>query len=334
MRNRYCGKQPFAIREGSGVRRLADRLLIGIKPVPAAFATMFRSRPVAGRETSMQIGKCLPYGTLALVVVALASQQAAAQGFMSQDFIAPGEESLTIDLGGIFNQFDTSVRLDGQGTRGTDINLEGNGLEKNLSSFEGALTWRFFPRHRLDVQYFSAKRSGSRDYTGEIDIGGTTFPVGATVSASAKDDFVFADYRYSFVKKPGFEVAGLLGFWGGKFTYDINATGSGLGGAQAAYNKSVSTTLPLPLLGATFDWYPDRRWKASLQFQGMKAKVGDVDGHAYLAGASSEYMLVRNFGLGLRYLYTDFKADVTKSDFNGHLGWRMNSLSLYGKLVF
>jgi hypothetical protein len=45
-------------------------------------------------------------------------------------------------------------------------------------------------------------------------------------------------------------------------------------------------------------------------------------------------MLVRNFGLGLRYQYSDVKADVSKSDFNGHLGWRMNSLSLYGKLVF
>jgi hypothetical protein len=158
--------------------------------------------------------------------------------------------------------------------------------------------------------------------------------VGATVSASAKDDFVNADYRYSFVKKPELEAAVLLGFWGGKFTYDLNATGSGPGGAQAAYNKSVSTTLPLPMLGATLDWYPDRRWKATALVQGMKAKVGDVDGHAYVFGASSEYMLVRNFGLGLRYLYSDVKADVTKSDFNGHLGWRMNSISLYGKLVF
>jgi hypothetical protein len=283
----------------------------------------------------MQTGRRLPRATLVLAAAAaLASQHAAAQGFMSQDFIAPGEESLTIDLGGILNQFDSSLRLDGQGTRGTDINLESNGLGKNLSSFEGALTWRFLPRHRLDVQYFSTKRSGSRDYAGEIDIGGTTFPVGATVSASAKDDFVNADYRYSFVKKPELEAAVLLGFWGGKLTYDLNATGIGSGGAQTSYNKSVSTTVPLPLLGVTLDWYPDRRWKASAQFQGMKAKVGDVDGQAWLAAASSEYMLVRNFGLGLRYQYSDVKADVSKSDFNGHLSWRMNSISLYGKFVF
>jgi len=271
--------------------------------------------------------------TLAAMAAAAGAQAAAAQSYMSQAFIPGGEESLSIDLGGILNQFNTSLRLDGQTTRGTDINLENNGLKKNLSSFEAALAWRFLSRHRIDAQYFTAKRSGSRDYAGEIDIGGTPFPVGANVFASSKDDFLLADYRYSFAKDPQYEVAAGIGFYGGKFTYDLNATGNG-GTVQTTYNRSVSTTVPLPLLALTFDWYPDRQWKFGAQFEGLKAKVSDVDGHAYVIGATAEYMLVRNFGLGMRYMYTDVGADVTKSDFNGNLAWKMNSVSLFGQLLF
>ncbi|HUJ00593.1 MAG TPA: hypothetical protein VLY46_10185 [Usitatibacter sp.] len=263
----------------------------------------------------------------------VATPAARAADYTSTDYLVPGEESFILDLGGIVNQFDTSLRLDGQTTRGSDVNLERNGEAKNLSSFEAFATWRFLSRHRLDLQYFGTKRSGSQDYTGAIDIGDATFPVGANVSVQAKSQFFNADYRYSFAKAPDWEFAGLVGFYGGKFTYDVNATGQS-GNLQATYNKTVSTTVPLPLLGVTLDWYPDRQWKVSGQLQGMKANIGDVDGHAYLAGASLEYMLWRNLGIGTRYLYSDVNVDVSKSDFHGNLSWKMNSWSLYAKLAF
>ena len=69
---------------------------------------------------------------------------------------------LTLNLGGILNQFDTSVRLNGQGTHGATIDLEGNGAQQTLSSFEASATWRFLSRNRIDVQYFQTKRSGNR----------------------------------------------------------------------------------------------------------------------------------------------------------------------------
>lgn len=267
-----------------------------------------------------------------LVLAAAAATPAMAQDFFSQNFITPGDETFTLNLGGILNQFDTSVRLNGSTTQGTDINLENNGLSKNLSSFQADGTWRFAQRHRIDMLYFTTKRSGDRTYSTEIDIGDGHFPIGATVHASSKNDMFNLDYRYSFVKNPDFEFAGLFGFWGGKFTFDLNAVGNGSSGAT--YNKSVSTTLPLPLLGVTADWYPDKQWKFDVLLSGIKAKIGDVDGHAYVLGASGEYMFARNFGAGLRYTYTDVKADVTKSDFNGTFSWRMNSASLYAKFMF
>jgi hypothetical protein len=45
-------------------------------------------------------------------------------------------------------------------------------------------------------------------------------------------------------------------------------------------------------------------------------------------------MLVRNLGVGLRYMYSNVDVDVSKSSFNGNVTWRMNSLSLYAKMMF
>ena len=85
----------------------------------------------------------------------------AGPAFAQGGFISPYDETLSITLGGIVNRFDTNVRFDSDARPGTDIHLEDNALEKNLSSFEGGLTWRFFRAHRLDLDYFSAKRDGN-----------------------------------------------------------------------------------------------------------------------------------------------------------------------------
>ncbi len=264
---------------------------------------------------------------------ALLAGPALGQNLMSQSFIKGGDEVLTLNLGGILNQFDTTVRLDGQSVRGNDINLEGNGLDKTLSSFEASGTWRFLSRNRIDLLYFQAKRTGSHTTDRELVIDGNVIPVNFTLSAEAKDSFFLADYRYSFVKTPTIEVAGLLGLYGGQFKYTLSASGVRQG-QQTRIDTTASTTVPLPLIGATLDWYINPRWKVSANVAGIKADIGDVDGSVLVAGAATEYMLVRNFGIGLAYMYSDVKADVTKSNFEGNLGWQMNSVRAYGQFKF
>ncbi len=265
-------------------------------------------------------------------VLALGATASQAADWMSQDFMKPYEDTLTIGLGGIVNQFDTSLRLDGEGSRGSDINLENNGLKKNLSSFEGMLSWRFLSRHRIDVDYYTVSRTGSKTYSGDINIGGNDYPVGADVNIKNKYDFGSFDYRYSFVQTPEYEIAALVGIYGGKVTFDVNALG--LNSSGLAYNKSSSTTLPLPLLGLSADWYLDNRTHLGAQAMGMKAEIGDVDGRVYQVELAGDYMLTRNLGLGARWVYTDIDATMNKSSFDGNVSWRANAFSLFAKLVF
>ena len=285
-------------------------------------------------KTKLAKPASIALGALAL---ALGASAAFADDWTSQNFMKPYEETFQINLGGIVNQFDTSLRLNGQQNQGTDFNLENNGLKKNLSSFEAALQWRFYQRHRFDVDYYTVSRSGSHSYTGDIDIGDDNFPAGATVGMHNKFDLFSLDYRYSFVQDPDYELAGIFGFYGGKFTFDVNATGqvgTGAAAVNTTYNNSVSTTLPLPMLGLSWDWYLNPQMKLSVLGMGMKAKVCSVDGHAYLMNVSGDYMFTRNLGMGARWAYVDISADVDKSSFDGSFGWRANTFSLYGKLLF
>jgi hypothetical protein len=268
-----------------------------------------------------------------VLVLSATMAGAGAQDFLSAPLIKQGEETLTITLGAIGNSFGSTLQLDGQGQEGTAIDLEQNGLRKSQWTFQGGLTWRFLSRHRIDIEYFSTSRSGSRTYDTSITIGDHTYPNGATVSATAKDGFLIADYRYSFIKTDELELAGLLGVYGDRFRYNVSAIGKPGDGTQSS-SSSASTTLPLPVIGASLDWYVNPRWRISGNVEGMKVRIGDFDGHALLATASTDYTLLRNLGVGFRYVYSDVSVDVARSDFNGNFSRRMNSVNLYARLIF
>lgn len=272
----------------------------------------------------------------AIQLVIAASAWLLAQPAWAQDFIKGGEDRFTLNLGGIVNQFDTSVGLNGSAGTGTSIDLEGNGLQKSLSSFEASGTWRWAANHRSDFMYFSAKRSGSKQYDRDITWGDNVYKAGFDINAQEKDEFLFLDYRYSFHKSDALEFAGVLGLYGGTFKFDVNGTVSvsGGSGATASASSSSSTTVPLPLIGASLDWYVQPRWKVSTMLAGMQAKIGDVDGRVTVFSLGTDYMLTRNWGLGLQYMYTDVGVDVAKSGFNGKLDWKSNALMAYATMKF
>jgi len=266
---------------------------------------------------------------VSIALALAAASMLSAQPAQADDFIKGGQETFTLNLGGIVNQFDSSFRLDGASTKGTQINLEGSGLKDNLSSVEVSGTWRITERNRVDFLYFGTDRSGSRtsDHAITIDDKGT-IPAGSTVSAESQTDYLLFDWRYSFYKSDAWEVAGMLGFYGGNF--DFSVSGPGLIGGTA----SQSTSVPLPLIGLSADWYLQPRWKISSALAGMAANIGDVDGDITVFTLGTDYMFTRNLGLGMSYMYTKVNVDVAKSNFNGNIDFTNNAVLLYATMKF
>lgn len=251
------------------------------------------------------------------------------QSALAEDFIKGGAEKFTFNLGGIVNQFDTSVAINGTVGQGTIINLEGNGLSNSLSSVEASGTWRITDRNRVDFLYFSANRSGSRLYDHDITVDGNVIPLGASVYAEAESEFLLLDYRYSFYKTDSLEFAGALGLYTGSFKFNINETMT-VGSVSSTFNvSSKSTTVPLPLIGASVDWYIEPRWKVSSALMGMSANVGNVDGSMTVFELGTDYMIARNWGLGMSYLYSNLSVDVANSSFDGNVDWSNNAFMAY-----
>jgi hypothetical protein len=269
--------------------------------------------------------------SLSIALALAATSILSAQPALADDFIKGGQETFTFNLGGIVNQFDTSVRLDGASAKGTEINLENNGLDENLSSFMASGTWRIADRHRVDALYFGADRSASRSSTHDITVDGKVIPAGSTVSAEAKTDYLLFDYRYSFYKSDAWEFAGVLGFYGANFDFTVSGPGVVLG---TTVNVSESTTVPLPLIGLSADWYLQPRWKVSSTLAGMTAEIGDVDGSITVFTLSTDFMFTRNLGLGAQYMYSNIDVDVSKSGFNGNINFGSNAALLYATMKF
>jgi hypothetical protein len=246
---------------------------------------------------------------------------------VADDFIKPGQETFKINLGAIVNDFDTSLRLDGPRDRGVEVDLDDLGLKRNLNSFMGSATWRIASNHRLGLQVFQTKRNAEKTTERTLEFKDQVIPAGTTLATESKTSFYIANYQYSFIKNDNMELAGVFGLYTANFKFKFNAS-------TPPVDVDASTTAPLPMIGLSFDYYVTPQWTVSALAEGLKVKIGDVDGKTYNVGLSTDYMLTRNFGIGIAYSYVDLSVDVTKNGFTGNIGWKMNSILAYAQMRF
>jgi hypothetical protein len=262
-------------------------------------------------------GSRLSAGCLALLACALAPDGRGAEGF-----IPPGEERFKFNLGTLLYRSETEVRIDGA-QRGTSFELEDRlGLDDERTVLSADFVWRFAPRHRLGLHVFQVKREEQRAIDEELRIEDRVVPVNTVLRAESRMQFFVADYRYSFVKNPRMELAGVVGVFGGRYRFSFEAS-------NPQINIEKDVTAPVPVLGAALDWFITPRWTASAFAQGMEFDLGEVDARVYNLGLSTEYMLTRHLGLGVAYNLDSVKVDVDKGSFHGRVDLSGGSLIGY-----
>ncbi len=256
-----------------------------------------------------------------------------AQSALAQDFIKGGQDKFTLSVGGVVSRLDTQVALDGATSSGTLLDNESNGLSNSTSSLAVSASWRFADRHRFDLLYFGANRSGNYQSDRDITVGDVLISAGSSVTTEAKSNYFLADYRYSVYKTDAVEIGGVLGLYGLDLNYKVTGTNLA-GGVAKVVSASASSTLPLPLFGLSADWYVQPRWRVSSNLMGLSAKVGDIDGSVRVLQLGSDYMFARNWGMGLSYLHSKVNVNVARSDFDGQLDWSNNSLLIYATMKY
>lgn len=273
--------------------------------------------------------------TTVLATVALAAPAQA------EDFIPGGEDRIKIVAGGVLAWIDSGVGVNGTASTGSIIDLEGPGVDKKANNFILGAQWRVGSRHRISGLYFTTRKQRSVSFNQTVTIGDDTLVPPATLASDARNRFILVDYRYSFVKNQDVEIAGVLGAYINKFTVDLTGTATvqnNVAGTITTTNRAVEyrpgVTVPLPLIGASIDWYATPRLTLGGSLSGLKAKIGDVDGSVFVAMVSAEYMFTRNIGGGVSFMHADLDVDVTKKNFNGTLNWTNDNLLAYVVVKF
>jgi hypothetical protein len=257
----------------------------------------------------------------------------------AEDLIPGGEEQFRFTAGGILARINSAIGVDGSTSTGTVIDLDSPIGNKSANNFVLGAEWRLASRHRIGGIYFTTSKDRALSFNQSVTIGDETLVPPATLASNSRNRFIFATYEYSFVKNKDVELAGLIGAYVNKFSADLTGTATVVNSnGQTTINKNVayrpSVTVPLPLIGASINWFASPRVTLGASLSGMKAKIGDVDGSVYVATASAEYMFTRNFGAGLAYMHTNANVDITKKTFVGSIDWTNDNILLFGTLKF
>ena len=261
--------------------------------------------------------------------VALFAAALAAPALAQEGPIPGGTEKFKLNLGTIFSQNDTSLRLEGPSGRGLEFGLEGsNGVDRDVWSVLASGTWRFAPKHRVGFQSFSTNRSSSRTTDRDLVLEDQTIPAGTQLDTSSKTQFFVVNYQYSLLRDDRVELSAMAGIYGAKFKFGFDST-------NPPRSIQSNTTAPLPMIGISLDTFITPRWTVSTFFEGLALKVGDTRGSITYIGMTTDYMLTRHFGLGLGVNAVHVGADVDKDNGAQHsFDWRSSSFFAYGQLRF
>jgi hypothetical protein len=264
-----------------------------------------------------------------------------AQAQTSADFVAVKgmDERFRLDLGGFFQKFTTTIRVDSATLgRGTEISLEDDlGISANQTNFRADGYWRFGRHARVDFGYTGWNRGASRTLDRDIVVGDTTYHAGATLDSRIRVSLVEAYYGYSFWNTPKFEAGLQLGVSAIINSVNVEGTGSLTGGGGSASgsfsSQTRSLTAPVPAIGAQLRYTIVPSLLVSGRIRGMSATIDNVKGSVVEGRAGLDYYPWKNVGIGAAYDYMDIKVSK-QNDPTLELDYKYSGPMVYLSLVF
>jgi hypothetical protein len=239
------------------------------------------------------------------------------------------EDRWMFQLGAFFPKVDTTARLNGTGgVIGTEVSFEDDlGLSdrKSMGSFLASV--RLGERWRIEGEYYSLSRGGTRTISRTINWGDQSFAANTTIGSTFDTDIYRLSGGYSFVKDKQKEFGVSLGL----HVTDIAAS---LVGAGGLVGQAADTLAPLPTIGVYGAYAFSPRWVLSGRIDYFSLKYDEYDGKLINLTAGIEYRVARNFGIGAGWRYVDYEVNVTKARFNGGVDYKFSGPTLYATASF
>jgi len=279
------------------------------------------------------------------VTVLLAGVALAARAAEDSETSTEGKHYLpwekgSIKFGGFVAAFNTDLGFGINNAAGVTFNAEELfGLDTSLTVFRVEAMYRPGEslRHQLDFTYAAYHRSGSGTLSEEININGTTYPVGAHIESLFNFDIIRGDYTYALLQDDRMRIALGLGIYAVPLKYHLSIDTTG--GRSSV--EGADTTLPLPALALRGEFQLIPRLFLNAGIDAMYLEISDFKGSLLDVNVALEYRPWKHIGFGLGYnsMSVDVEAQSNNSgypgvDFVGNVGVRFNGIMLYGKFSF
>ena len=213
------------------------------------------------------------------------------------------------------------------GARGTSISFEEDlnlTDRKTMPAILAAV--RLGERWKVEGEYFSLHRSGSRSVSKTIDWGDNTYPIGATVSSEFDSDIFRLSVGYSFIKDSQRELGVALGLHVTDFKASLSAAAVGV--------RSEDALAPLPTIGLYGAYAFTPKWLLSGRLDYFSLDYEDYEGRLVNFTAGVDYRFSRHFGIGLGFRHVDYDVTLTKTHYNGGIQYKFNGPVFYAVTSF
>lgn len=205
-------------------------------------------------------------------------------------------------------------------------------------TFRGEGAWNFAGRSFLDFGYVRFGTSNTATLTEDIDFGGVTFPVGVQVSSETLSRFIYAAYRYGFVKNESFQLGLSLGISYTSLRGQLSAAAGALlpDGTPigVAVTREAEINAPVPLIGLDVEARIARDLSIGARGRGFGIVFNPYSGNMIEAMAHLDWYFSKYVGAGIGYEWTRIDVDKEETDRTVGFVYRYNGPRFYITVSF
>jgi len=249
------------------------------------------------------------------------------------------DDNLQIRIGEFFPSIDSSIRMDSSfGRPGSRLDFEQDlGISGSKSTVYGGVSWRFSPRHVLELEYYDLARGGLTDVDKTWNIGDTTILGNGSIASTFDVRITRLTYQYMFLQDSKKTMGIMLGTHITRIDTSLALSGDLIVDEErvsvlpeVAFVEAAKSQIPLPHLGINMNYAFTRRLTGSGMLMGFALEAGSFDGSLVEANLTLQYQLARHFGIGGGLKL--FILDVTE-DKNNIVDYKAD-LDFFGPAIF
>lgn len=222
-----------------------------------------------------------------------------------------------LTAGAFFSYQDSHLRASGN-LPGDEVDFNNRvGVDDSETAPIFMARWRFGEKWSLWGQAWSTSNQGRAILTEDIVWQDLVFSAGTNVAGGIESRVVRLFFGRTVSTGPRHEFGAGLGFhWLEIGAYLQGDVLTSFGDVEFA-RSGVDAALPLPNIGAWYEYALTDRWLIGTRVDWLSASVGDYSGSLWNASLGVQWQMTDHFGLGLNYQLFRLNGDVRDENWRG-----------------